>query len=86
MIEKIKNFFASLTTQNGAQISLWDWLIAPSPALKSMEERSAARLAASFLFAITLLDLVGGFARIPRWGFVTAFLIPALMYALCSLL
>lgn len=52
---------------------LWDWLTAPLAPLVSMEEQRAARLAASFLLAIALLDLVGGIVRLPRLGFVGAF-------------
>ena len=52
---------------------VWDWLTSPSAALKDIGEQRSARLAASFLFAITLLDIIGGLARTPRMGFVEAF-------------
>ena len=52
---------------------LWDWLTAPSVSLKEIGEQRSARLAASFLLIILLLDLVGGFARVPRLGWAAAF-------------
>jgi GAF domain-containing protein len=51
----------------------WNWLTSPSTALSDIGEKRSARLASSFLFAITLLDLVGAFARIPRLGFKASF-------------
>lgn len=52
---------------------LWDWLTAPSASLKDIGEQRLARLAASFLLIILLLDLVGGFARVSRLGWTAAF-------------
>jgi len=53
---------------------LWDWLTTPSPSLDEIGDQRSARLAASFLFVILLLDLVGAFARLPRLGLAGAFL------------
>ncbi len=53
---------------------LWDWLTAPSPSLKDIGDQRSARLAASFLLIILLLDLIGGFARVSRLGWAAAFL------------
>ncbi|HEY5728735.1 MAG TPA: GAF domain-containing protein [Anaerolineales bacterium] len=53
--------------------NLWNWLTAPSKKLTDIVEQRNARLATSFLFAIILLDLVGGMARAPRVGIVEAF-------------
>ena len=64
---------------------LWNRLTSPSPALEDIGERRSARLAASFLFAITLLDFIGGLARLPRMGFVEAFSGP-IGYSLVALL
>jgi len=64
---------------------LWNRLTSPSPALEDIGERRSARLAASFLFAITLLDFIGGLARSPRMGFVEAFSGP-IGYSLVALL
>ncbi len=52
---------------------LWDWLSAPSSTITDIGEHRSARLAASFLFIITLLNFTGGFARIPRLGLAGAF-------------
>jgi signal transduction histidine kinase len=52
---------------------LWDWLTVPSASLKDIGEQRSARLAASFLLIILLLDLVGGIARVPRLGWAAAF-------------
>jgi GAF domain-containing protein len=52
---------------------LWDWLSAPSSTITDIGEQRSARLAASFLFIITLLNFTGGFARIPRLGLAGAF-------------
>lgn len=51
----------------------WDLLTAPSAALQDTSERRSARLAASFLLIILLLDLTGAFTRIPRLGWAKAF-------------
>ena len=64
---------------------LWNRLTSPSPALEDIGERRSARLAASFLFAITLLDFIGSLARLPRMGFVEAFSGP-IGYSLVALL
>ncbi len=52
---------------------LGDWLSAPSSTITDIGEQRSARLAAWFLFIITLLNFVGGFARIPRLGLTGAF-------------
>jgi len=52
---------------------LWNWLTAPVPALTDPGEKRTARLAASFLLIITLLDLVGGLARLQNRGVAGAF-------------
>jgi len=52
---------------------IWDHLTEPSSTLEDIGERRSARLAASFIFAITILDFVGGLARAPRMGIVEAF-------------
>jgi GAF domain-containing protein len=51
----------------------WNWLTSPSSSLTDIGEQRAARLASSFLFAITLFDFIGAFARIPRLGLQGAF-------------
>lgn len=55
---------------------VWNRLTAPAAALTDVGEQRAARLAASFLLAITILDFTGGLARIPRVGIIDAFLGP----------
>ena len=52
---------------------LWEQLTAPSSAIADIGDRRSARLAASFLFIITLLNIIGGLARTPRLGFDEAF-------------
>ena len=52
---------------------LWDWLTAPSASLKEIGDQRSARLAASFLLIVLLLDLAGAFARAPRLGWAGAF-------------
>jgi len=52
---------------------LWDQITSPSVAITDIGDQRSARLAASFLFIITLLNLIGGFARIPRLGLAGAF-------------
>jgi PAS domain S-box-containing protein len=59
-------------TTSGLQ-RIWDQLTAPSKDITDFSEQRAARLAASFLFAIAALDFVGGLARMPRVGFVESF-------------
>ena len=51
----------------------WNSLTFPSTKIKDAGDQRSARLAASFLFAITMLNLVGGIARVPRLGFSGAF-------------
>jgi GAF domain-containing protein len=60
-------------TQTPPRQRLWDWLTAPSLAITDIGEQRSARLAASFLFIITFLNFMGGFARIPRLGLAGAF-------------
>ena len=50
----------------------WDWLTAPSSELKDIGEIRSARLAASFLFAISALILVPLIIRLIRDGFIEA--------------
>lgn len=52
---------------------LWDLLTAPSLSLQDVSEQRSARLAASFLLIIVVLDLWGALARVPRLGWVGAF-------------
>lgn len=52
---------------------IWDRLTKPSKNITNPAEQRTARLAASFLLAITLLDLVGGLARISTVGISEAF-------------
>jgi len=52
---------------------VWDFLTAPPSAITDIGDQRSARLAASFLFIITLLNLGGGFARLPRMGLAGAF-------------
>ena len=52
---------------------IWDWITAPSTQLEDIGEQRSARLAASFLFAIAALDLIGGLARVPRMGLLESF-------------
>lgn len=54
----------------------WDTLTKASPEITDAGERNSARLAASFLIIIALLEVIGGFARIPRAGLVDAFVGP----------
>ena len=51
----------------------WDWLTSPSTKLTDIGEQRSARLAASFLFSIALLDFTGGLVRAPRTGLIEAF-------------
>jgi hypothetical protein len=51
----------------------WGWLTAPSASLTEIGDRRSARLAASFLLIILILDLAGAFARVPRLGWAGAF-------------
>jgi hypothetical protein len=69
----LKQFFTRIFSKDGIVASAWNWLTKPSAALIEISEQRMARLAASFLFVILLLDVVGGFARIPRWGVQKAF-------------
>jgi len=52
---------------------LWDGLTAPSSLITETGDQRSARLAASFLFIITLFISIGGLARIPRLGLIGAF-------------
>lgn len=52
---------------------LWNRLIDAHPSITNIRDRSAARLAASFLVVILLLLFAGGFARMPREGLAGAF-------------
>lgn len=53
--------------------TLWDRLISPSPQVTSVGDQRTARLAASFLLIILLLNLMGFSFSGARLGFVTAF-------------
>lgn len=61
------------TNQRSTTRNLWGLLTTPASAITEIGEQRSARLAASFLLVITLLNLVGGFARLPRLGFSVAF-------------
>ncbi|MBK8780257.1 MAG: hypothetical protein IPO22_00300 [Anaerolineales bacterium] len=50
----------------------WDLLTAPSASLRDVGEQRSARLAASFLLIIAVLDLWGAIARVPRLGWTGA--------------
>jgi PAS domain S-box-containing protein len=54
----------------------WDAFTKASPEITDAGERNSARLAASFLLIIALLEVIGGLARIPRAGLAAAFLGP----------
>ena len=54
-------------------IRIWDWLTAPSIHISDFSEQRLARLASSFLLVIAILDFIGGVARVPRMGLVSAF-------------
>ena len=60
-------------TNNTWMRRAWDWLASPSEKITDIGEQRSARLASSFLLSITLLDLVGGLARMPRTGLIEAF-------------
>lgn len=64
---------------------LWNRLTSPSSALKDIGERRSARLASSFLFSISVLDFIGGLARIARVGLLEAFVGP-IGYSLIALI
>jgi len=51
----------------------WNFLTAPHSSITDVTEQRAARLAASFLFTITMLNLVGALASIPSVGISTLF-------------
>ena len=71
-MSEINNPTNQRESNNGFQ-RIWDRLTAPSKDITDISEQRAARLAASFLFAIAALDFVGGLARMPRVGFVESF-------------
>ncbi len=50
----------------------WAWVTEAHPSITGVRERNSARLAASFLFIIMLLEIVGAFARVPQLGLVGA--------------
>ena len=52
---------------------LWDRVVSPSTSITDIGDQRSARLAASFLLIISLLNIIGGIARIPRLGFSAAF-------------
>ncbi|NWG35549.1 MAG: GAF domain-containing protein [Chloroflexi bacterium] len=60
-------------TRKTLQQEVWQRLTAPPASLRDIGERREAQLAAAFLFIIAALNLIGGFARIPRLGFEEAF-------------
>ncbi|MBL8062178.1 MAG: PAS domain-containing protein [Anaerolineales bacterium] len=72
---------SSLSSRFAWLAKIWDWLTKPSADLTEVGERNSARLAASFLIIIFLLEFTGGLARIPRLGLVDAFFGP-IAYAL----
>ena len=51
----------------------WQILTAPALSIIEVGEKRSARLAASFLLAITFLNIAGGIARAPRLGFLGSF-------------
>ncbi len=54
--------------------NLWDRLTSPSLKVTGSGDQRTARLVSSFLFIITLFNMIGGIARIPRLGLIDAFL------------
>lgn len=52
---------------------MWDRLTSPSSSITDIGEQRSARLAASFLFIITLFTVVGGIARSFRAGLIEGF-------------
>lgn len=48
--------------------TIWDRLTAPAKSITDFAEQRNARLAASFLISILMLNIIGGLARIPRLG------------------
>ncbi len=73
MPEASKQAPVKLVASPNPATRLWNWLTAPSLALSDPDEKRTARLAASFLLIIALLDLVGGLARIHTRGIASAF-------------
>ncbi len=69
---------------------LWNVLAGAHPSIKELRERNAARLAASFLFIILLLEITGALARGPSIGLINALsaqmvsLIPTLLAYILS--
>ena len=63
---------ADSSNSRGWLTRLWRSLTGPHPSITETRERNSARLASSFLLIIVLLEIVGGFARIPRLGLVAA--------------
>ena len=53
---------------------LWNWLTVPTATLRDIGERQAARLAASFLIIITILEAIGGLAAVPQSGWKNSLL------------
>jgi PAS domain S-box-containing protein len=69
--EEPRNEVSSSQTKGAARF--WAWFTEAHPGITETRERNSARLAASFLFIIMLLEIVGAFARVPRLGLAGAF-------------
>ena len=52
---------------------VWDFFVAHHPSIKDIGEQKSARLAASFVFAIGVLNFIGFIATIPVTGLESAF-------------
>ncbi|MBC8335577.1 MAG: GAF domain-containing protein [Anaerolineales bacterium] len=63
--------------------SFWDFLASPSSALKDIGDQRSARLAATFLFAIFILNLIGRIVVLIRDGYEIAFA-PEIIFALIT--
>ncbi|NQU30196.1 MAG: GAF domain-containing protein [Anaerolineae bacterium] len=63
--------------------SFWDFLVSPSSALKDIGDQRSARLAAIFLFAIFILNLIGRIMVLIRDGYAIAFT-PEIIFSLIT--
>lgn len=63
---------ANPSNSRGWFARFWSSLTEPHSSITGTRERNSARLAASFLFIILLLELTGAFARVPRIGLISA--------------
>jgi signal transduction histidine kinase len=64
---------SSMSQHRNPLNQIWDWLTSPSKSLKEIGDQRSARLAASFLLIIILLDLAGALARASRMSWPNAF-------------